>query len=545
MTVKQAANARIDTRPVARSRATVLWCLAIFAAWAVMVGIAELHHQFWRDEVRALTLALDADSLFSIPATIHGEGHPALWYLLLRASYDIFGTKAVLPLLNLLIAAAAVIIFLWRAPFSVWWKALFVLSAIAAYEYSVMARNYSIVMLLMFLYAAVYMAPRRSPVWLGLILFLLTQTHIIATLLTPFYLFIWFNDWWSARKSGLVPEDRLLWLILAAVVTSVGMLAAFATVYPTNNDLMVKPFPNGTQLLREIGTAILQPGYFYCEPPDSQLVHRCWEGGRFRLAEAARTAMLYLTVAGLAVRLPLLLSALGGLWGTALFFQLVYPSYYRHQAIWIVFLITLYWFAFAGREQVLQVRPSMVLQVRPSIKCRLLLCSFYGAFAVLLVIHSGVPRVYMDTKFEISKSRAFADLLQSSTDLRNAIILAEPESTAEAIPYYVDNDIYLLREGKFGKVATWSSRTSKLNLTLHDVLVTARDLKDKTGRPILILLQFPVTAIEPQQTRKFEGISQWLFSYDGDEAREFLAATRKLPLGPKAVSEDFEVYLLE
>jgi len=190
---------------MARSRANLLWCSAIFAAWAAIVVVAELHHEFWRDEVRALTLALDADSLFSIPAIIHGEGHPALWYLLLRTSYDILGTKAVLPLLNLITAAAAVIIFLWRAPFSLWWKALFILSAIAAYEYSVMARNYSIVMLLMFVYAAVYTARKRSPLWLVLILFLLTQTHIIATLLIPFYLFIWFSDSPYPVRAGRAP----------------------------------------------------------------------------------------------------------------------------------------------------------------------------------------------------------------------------------------------------------------------------------------------------------------------------------------------------
>jgi hypothetical protein len=37
----------------------------------------------------------------------------------------------------------------------------------------------------------------------------------------------------------------------------------------------------------------------------------------------------------------------------------------------------------------------------------------------------------------------------------------------------------------------------------------------------------------------------WRFRYDGDEAREFLAATRKLPLGPKAMLEDFDAYLLQ
>ena len=125
MTVTQVRDSRIDTLPTVSSRATVLWGLVIFTAWAAIVAVGLLHHAFWRDEVRALSLALDADSMLSIPTAIHGEGHPALWYLLLRVFYDILGTKAVLPLVSLLAAAAPVIIFLWRAPFSLWWKALF------------------------------------------------------------------------------------------------------------------------------------------------------------------------------------------------------------------------------------------------------------------------------------------------------------------------------------------------------------------------------------------------------------------------------------
>jgi hypothetical protein len=154
--------------------------------------------------------------------------------------------------------------------------------------------------------------------------------------------------------------------------------------------------------------------------------------------------------------------------------------------------------------------------------------------------------VYTDIVTEMSKSRAVGSLLQT-TELKNAIIVAEPEEIAEAIPYYAHNDIYLLREAKFGKVASWSSHTSKLNLTLHDLLVTARDLKDKTGRPILILLEYPMTQVKPQQIREFASTSSgiWRFRYDSDEAREFLAATHKLPLGSRARLEDFDAYLLQ
>ena len=332
-----------------------------------------------------------------------------------------------------------------------------------------------------------------------------------------------------------MPQDPLVWLICAAVVSFAGMFAASATVYPTNNDLLLPDLPDAMRILRAIGSAILQPGHFYCGPYHLT----CWPGGRWRLVEAMWTVLLYLAVAGLAVRLPLLLSALAGLWGIALFFQLVYADAYRHQAIWIVFLITLYWFEFASETQSQPVQHSK--------KSRLLRWSFYGAFATILVVHLGLPKVYQDTVYEISKSRALGDLLRTSPDLQDAIIMAEPELSAEAIPYYADNDIYLLREQKFGKVSTWSSRTSKLDLTLHDILVTAQHLKESTGRPVLILLEYPVTAIEPQQIREFATTptDKWRFRYDGDEARAFLTATRKLSLGPKATLENFEAYLVK
>ena len=67
-----------------------------------------------------------------------------------------------------------------------------------------------------------------------------------------------------------------------------------------------------------------------------------------------------------------------------------------------------------------------------------------------------------------------------------------------------------------------------------------------TGRPILILLEYPVTAIELQEVREFTTVmGRWRFRYDGDQARAFLAATRKLPLGPKALLRgNFDAYLL-
>lgn len=103
-----------------RDRTAGLLAGVLLVLWAAIVAVTASHHEFWRDEINAFTLALRASSQFTVPATVHSEGHPGVWYMLLRAAHDVFGTKAVLPVVAAAIAGIAVILFLWRAPFPVW-----------------------------------------------------------------------------------------------------------------------------------------------------------------------------------------------------------------------------------------------------------------------------------------------------------------------------------------------------------------------------------------------------------------------------------------
>src|SRR5215470_15802152 len=63
----------------------VLWSIVL--GWCAIVVITALSHEFWRDEVRALSIAIDARSLAGLPALLQDEGHPVLWYAMLWAAY--------------------------------------------------------------------------------------------------------------------------------------------------------------------------------------------------------------------------------------------------------------------------------------------------------------------------------------------------------------------------------------------------------------------------------------------------------------------------
>ena len=89
----------------------------LFAAWAITTIALLSYHAFWRDEVRALSYALQGDSVYSMVRLLHGEGHPAVWYLLLRAAHSIVPLPQVLPAMSVLVAVCAVWLLVFHSPF--------------------------------------------------------------------------------------------------------------------------------------------------------------------------------------------------------------------------------------------------------------------------------------------------------------------------------------------------------------------------------------------------------------------------------------------
>jgi hypothetical protein len=81
--------------------------LVLFASWLGFVLFIAWNHAVWRDEVRALSLALQGENVFAMLKGIRGEGHPAVWYLLLRRAHALVARPEVLQIVALIVASAA------------------------------------------------------------------------------------------------------------------------------------------------------------------------------------------------------------------------------------------------------------------------------------------------------------------------------------------------------------------------------------------------------------------------------------------------------
>jgi hypothetical protein len=516
----------IDNRRLTRrDPAALALAAALFLLWLFLVILITSTHEYWRDEVRAWSLARQAASPLDLLHLIRSDGHPPLWYLLLYLGVNISNLPLGLPVVSLLVAAAAMALFTWRAPFPLWLKAIFLFTALPLYEYSVMARNYGLGMLLLFACAALYPSRGQRPWLLAAALALLANTSAHAAVLAGLLMAAWTLDALAEHKT-LSPRllGRRLYAPLALAVAGLAFSVYFTM--PVENTILIRaPEATPIQTLAALLIALARPSLsFYQVLP--------WSPG------ALGDALIFLAVLGLLRRPPLFLAALGGQVGLGVLFLLVYVGYYRHQGLFLIFLLALYWIALETPD------PHNAWVLDRQFTRRLLLAGQYLALTAILI--NGLVDAYefvsRDVSRPASSSRYFGAFLNVNPELADAIILPEPDYRLESLPYYAANPIYLPRENRFSPTVSWTT-DSQARLSLGELLTAARRLHLQTGRPVLIALgHFDLDSRAPGA----RGFSyNKVFTWTPAELEEFYRSTELVAEFTGAYSDEiYRVYRL-
>jgi hypothetical protein len=503
--------------------------ILLYAAWCALVLLLVWRHVFWRDEVRALSIALAGDTLAQMLRVLHGEGHPALWYLLLRGAHAIVPVRQVLPAVAFLVAAAAMALLVFRSPFKPGVVALVLFGAFGMYEFAVVARNYGLTMLVLFALAALYPRWRDRGIVIGLILFLLCNTNVPSALLAATFLGFWLVE--------LIGEEGLHWhrkyglFLLNAAVAAAGALLCFLTVYPTVHDAAMIELHGGITPAA-IWHALSSPmaSYWAFMPPFA----------RDKPIEAILLAILaFGSLLGL-VRAPAaFLSAAAAFFGFELFFQLIYPGYYRHEALILVYLLALYWLVAEGRGGRwpegwrIDSRLARVADAGAALFLALLALQVVTGMGLVAADLNGIP---------YGRARELGALLKRE-HLTDATIVADPDMFLESLPYYTPNPLYLMREQRFNHVVRFT-RHVRRELNVDDYLRDAEALRARTGKPVVILFQRRLDRLT--YPYRMPEVHIWAFSSTADQARRFQAATRRIArFAPTVTDESYDVYVLD
>jgi hypothetical protein len=428
----------------------------LFGLWLAAAGALAWRHVMWRDEVRALSTATQGENWIAMLRGLHGEGHPALWYLLLRAAHGITGRPEVLPLLAFAIAIAAAWLIVWRSPFPRPLIGLILASHFFIYEFSVMARNYGIAVLILFALAIAYPRCRGRGVVLGALLFLLGNCNVIATILAGAFLLFWFVE--ILEETGPRWSPAMATFALNAGIATAGAALCFVTVYPTVHDAAVAAGRQGGVAVADILGAIANPAPAFDQllgnkvPPSGLAVP--WS----RVLTALGGPLLIGATFGLIENKGALLACLASLVGLSVFFLLIYPGGYRHEASWLAFVIAMYWICRKPNHPVReQAAPhesgrSFALIRRLGLACFLFLLAVQAtlgladlAFAAIV----GTPE---------SRSRDFVSLVSERPVLKDAILIGDPDYMLEAMHHYLPNRTYLLREKRYGDTVRFTAR---------------------------------------------------------------------------------------
>ena len=512
----------------------------LLVLWLSLMLAMATHHAFWRDEVRALSLATEGANVIEMLRSLHGEGHPALWYLMLRVGYSVLRNSVILEILAGCIGTATVLLILYSSPFPMWLRAVFLLNGVLLFEFSVMARNYGISACLVFGFAALYYRCREKGAWLGVILLLLANTNVHSCILAGCFVAFWLIDILTAQGFRWTPALRS-WA-LNACVAALGAVLCFATVYPPAHDAAALSL--GELTFHSVAAAILVPASSF-RPlmvwgPFNALQIQPVPAYEAATAFKLLSALMFGSTIGLVRRPGAMLASVGSMLLLSLFFVCVYPSFYRHSALWFTFMISLYWITWNR-----QAKEGLLLRTARAFGLACLV-----AIAVLQ-LPVGV-QAFADVVLNrppASPVRELGAFLRSRPDLRDAVLMSEPNFLIEALPAYASNMIYMFRDRRFEPFTSFN-RGASPDVDLQNILDRAQELQSETGVPVLVAIQKPLDPAQPEQ-RWHEGFG-WYFVVRPEQVRHFLACTTRVAefpvssavkYNPDRVDESFDLYM--
>jgi hypothetical protein len=506
------------------SSKSAIVAVAILGMWLTVVVFTATRHEFWRDEVRALSLARAAVSPVDLYELTKFDGHPILWFLVLYIGKSMVDTPLILPITSIIIAFAAVAVFMFFSPFPLWMRSLFIFSALPLYEYSVMARNYGVSMLLLFVAAVLYRNRAKYSLLLAFVLALLANTNVQSAILACLIAAMWAWDMVVEQRMASV-QVRSFSSYLPFAVVFAGVLLCAVFTMPRENAIVtsIRHSVGVQELLYSFVDAALQPQQTF-----SRIVPKT-------LPPSVAAALLYLAAFGLLHRPNLLLAALGGQIAFGVLFRIVFHSGYRHQGLFMVFILFLYWLFIESSTN------------GPMTRTKHLLFNMGLYVAVLILILGNIGRaknnVWSDISRERSSSRAFGEFLNRSETYRDAIIVPEPDFLLESLPYYAKNMIYLPREYRFGTTVSWTTEAN-YRLSLGELLSIARGIKTRYGQPVLIVLGH--WGVDEHKSGEKKYSYNKVFSWNTNESANFNELTTLVAQFKSAYGdENYMVYTMK
>jgi uncharacterized phage-associated protein len=192
--------------------------IALTALFFAFLLFLILRHQMWRDEVESWELVRHNPTIPEIFHAIRYEGHPPIWFLILRFAQLFTADMRAMQAIHAVVAAAIVFVIASKSPWTAVQKVMFAFGYYIVIEYGEISRNYSLGILLGFIACALICAKRFRPICLGIVLFLMGQTNAYAMTTSIAVGMAATVEWHYRRQAGVSEVTGRQMLGMAAII---------------------------------------------------------------------------------------------------------------------------------------------------------------------------------------------------------------------------------------------------------------------------------------------------------------------------------------
>jgi hypothetical protein len=238
--------------------------LAVWLAYILMLAFTVPWHEPWNDEAQSWLLARDLSLPQLLFHALRYESHPPLWYLILWIPAHLHIGYFIFCWISAAIAAAGIYVLLRLSPFPFYLRAILPFSFFLAYQYSVVARSYTLFPLLCFLAAHAYRQAKPRPVLLAICLALLANVSIHGTMVACLFAAVY--AWHHLRRGHTDSVTRRRFLP-ATIIFAASLALAAITIFPAPHDLTTVTSPAVTRVLVGSQPAVAIPAWVQALPP--------------------------------------------------------------------------------------------------------------------------------------------------------------------------------------------------------------------------------------------------------------------------------------
>ncbi|OWY69450.1 hypothetical protein B7486_20555 [cyanobacterium TDX16] len=466
------------------------WINVLVIVFLVLGLIGILNHEMWRDELQAWMIARDSSSLIDLYRNLRYEGHPSLWYIFLYAITRFTDNPLAMQLFHLLITSGTIYVFAKFSPFTKLQKILFTFGYFPFYEYHLISRNYSLGILLIFLFCHIFTRQKRNYIVLSVILAFLANTNVYSLIIAISLAVTIIFEKFLNRSSNF---NKRLSLINIAILTC-GIAMAILQIIPPNDAKFQGIAKQDLTTINHINYllfTILPSVWKSYIPIPNFLNYNFWNTNAFINDNSSKLVLLCICLLSLLLLLsaialfnqkPIVLFAYA--FGTCTLIWFAYEKFFgslRHHGHLFILFIACIWISTFYPES---NRP-MISFIKGASKFLGDRKNQYINFLLCIHLLSGVHAYSMDLIHPFSASKEVAKFI-TNRQLENSLIIGSQDNEVSPIAALLKRPIYYFESSRYGSFINWNQRQ---NLNFQAVASTKLNrLVQQNNRKNLLIL---------------------------------------------------------